>query len=86
MTDKKVGGAMTYLTREGRHYVFENTEGEADRMFYDRCAFRVANGLGPEVEALSHIWVQKKYIGVTYSAEVEKRLEACKLPWAPLTT
>lgn len=73
---------MICIVHEGNQYVFENTQGEDDKMFYDRCQFLAKNknvyGTAEELEAMSHLWVQKKYLQVSYEDNMEDMLSVSK--------
>lgn len=64
---------------KGRIYVFENTRGETDTMFIERCWFIVKNFEKYKydfelLESLSYLWVNKKYLKCDYA---DKQLEEC---------
>lgn len=67
------------VCHDGVQYVFQNTENEDPRMFYERCMFKAKNmnvySNKDELEAMSHLWVQKKYLQVEYSQDVEVKLQ-----------
>lgn len=63
---------------EGAVHLFTNTHAEDDRMFFDRCMFKVKNKVvyndPDELEAMSHLWIHKKYMQVGYDDQVENTL------------
>lgn len=73
---------------EGALHVFKNTHAEEDRMFYDRCMFKVKNkyvyGDPDELEAMSHLWVHKKYMQVGYENDIEGSLHRAQPIYAKI--
>lgn len=79
---------MIHLVWEGRQYVFQNEDQEEEKMFHDRCMFCVKNQdvytSKAELVAMSHLWVQKKYLQVSYDDTVERQLQKAKSIYAVL--
>lgn len=71
---------MHSVEYKGKTYVFENTRGESDTMFIDRCWFVVKNYDKydyPTLEAMSYVWVNKKYLKCNYTNDLSVMLETC---------
>lgn len=63
-----------HIEYKGVSYAFKNEQGEDQKRFHDRCWFLV---LYPDKRDLVEMYLNKKYYGVTYSAEIEKSLSTC---------
>ena len=64
---------MNLIEYEGFQYIFYNTLNEKKNMFIDRTWFMVKNINNFDyvyLEKLSFIWVNMKYLGVTYDANI----------------
>lgn len=62
---------------KNKMYTFSQSGNENPRMFYDRCMFKVKNMdlfSSIELEALSHVFIHKQYLGVEYDMKVEELL------------
>lgn len=71
---------MHSVEYKGNIYVFENTRGESDTMFIDRCWFIVKNYDKYDyatLESLSYMWVNKKYLKCNYNNELNTMLDTC---------
>lgn len=70
---------MISIAHEGMQYIFQNLNNEDPKMFYDRCMFIAKNqstySSKDELDAMSHIWVQKKYLQVDYEDRIEDLLD-----------
>ena len=61
------------ITHQGKMYIFKKNDEEHDEMFIDRCWFIVRNIKKRDLKqltCLSHIWVNHKYLNVTYTPEI----------------
>jgi hypothetical protein len=63
--------ALLYVSFKGRMFVFKNVSNMDDRMFHDKCWYMIRTSSS---EFLADVWVNKKYLGVTYPEHIEKLL------------
>lgn len=64
-----------YIEHNGHIYFFKNTKSENSTMFMDKCWFIVKHQGIPYVEQIADVWVNKKYLKVTYPEHIEKMLD-----------
>lgn len=70
---------MNIIQYNGKHYVFYNLRNESEMMFQERTWIIVKNihkfASLSDLEALSFIWINHKFLGVTYDEDIMERLK-----------
>jgi hypothetical protein len=69
------------ITHQGKIYIFQKNNDERDEMFFDRCWFIVKNidKYQDNMSYLYHLsllWVNHKYLKVTYNEEIMKAIQS----------
>lgn len=73
---------MHIIIYQGQLFKFENINNELDTNFINRCWFIVKNKHNfnnnyEYLEKLSHIWVNIKYLGVSYDIDILNEINGC---------
>lgn len=75
---------MHIITHQGELYKFENINNELDDRFIERCWFIVKNIINYKdnyeyLEKLSHIWINIKYLSVSYDDGILNEIKKCTI-------
>jgi hypothetical protein len=73
---------MYIITYQDELYKFENITNELEDRFIERCWFIVKNIINYKhnyeyLEKLSHIWINIKYLSVSYDDDILNEIKKC---------
>lgn len=68
-----------YIEHNGKGYHFQNDKDENAKLFMARCWCIVKNSHIPNIRQIADIWMNKKYLKVTYPDNIETMLASLNL-------